>query len=439
MWRLSLPAIAAMMLFGLNAFMDTVYIGQLMNETALAGVSLAYPLTSIMMGLGAWAGTGTANLLSIALGDNDLDRQQKLLPNATLFMLLSTLLFTMPAYFFAEELIAMMGGTGAIQAEGSTYLKITLLASPLWVYGLGLNFIIRGEGKMATAAGMMALGLVPNLIFTPVFIYYYEMGVAGAAWATNIGMLLYCVIGYVYFARGKASFPGNVRSLRYDAPTFKAIVKVGFPGFILTIMSLVQAIVVLNAIVLAGTERDLAFFAAANRIMLFIMMPLIGLMRALQPTIGINFGAGAYDRVKSSFLLFTKTGFYVVAPFWLLLTLFPEFSMQLILPDMAFTAADIWYLRVYMLVLPILPLVFMALTFFPAINEEKYGSIIGLARQLVFYVPAMLLLPRYFGLGWVYYASTAIDAVVTIWIVLVVVKLFRQLSVKEQQQEEVPV
>ncbi|MEM9722611.1 MAG: MATE family efflux transporter [Bacteroidota bacterium] len=82
MWSLSLPAIAAMVLFGLNAFMDTVYIGQLLNETALAGVALAYPLTSIMLGLGTWAGTGAGNLLSIAIGKDDRDTQEKLLGNS---------------------------------------------------------------------------------------------------------------------------------------------------------------------------------------------------------------------------------------------------------------------------------------------------------------------------------------------------------------------
>ena len=81
-----------------------------------------------------------------------------------------------------------------------------------------------------------------------------------------------------------------------------------------------------------------------------------------------------------------------------------------------------------MLVLPMLPLVFMALTFFPAIKEEKYGSIIGLARQLVFYVPIMILLPRYFGIEWVYYGSTIIDVAVTLWILVIVIKLFKRLD-----------
>ncbi|MEM8887329.1 MAG: MATE family efflux transporter, partial [Bacteroidota bacterium] len=139
MWQLSLPAIIAMVLFGLNAFMDTVYIGQLMNETALAGVALAYPLTGLLMGIGSWAGTGAGNLLSIALGKEDHDTQAKLLGNASLFMILTTVVFAGPAYVFAEPLIRMMGGDGEVLVYGVEYFRITMIAAPLWVYGLGLN------------------------------------------------------------------------------------------------------------------------------------------------------------------------------------------------------------------------------------------------------------------------------------------------------------
>jgi len=437
MWKLSLPAIAAMVLFGLNAFMDTVYIGQLMNENALAGVALAYPLSAILQGLGAWAGTGGANLLSIALGDNDENTQAKILPNATLFALITTVALAVPAYFLGEYLIRMMGGEGKILAEGLSYFKITMLGAPFWVYGLTLNMIVRGEGRMKTAAVMMIFGLVVNLILTPIFIGVLDWGVAGAAWATNIGMLIYSIVGYIYFKQGKASFVVNAKSLKYDKEVFQAIMKMGFPGFILTVMSLVQAMVVFNAIVNNGTESDLAFFAAANRFLFFLMTPLFGLMRALQPVLGINYGANQFSRVKESFILFTKTGFFFVAPFWILITILPEASMRLVLPDMPFSATDLFNLRIYMLVLPMLPLVFMALTFFPAINEEKYASIIGLSRQIVFYVPVMLLLPSYFGVDWVYYGSTLIDLVITLWILVICIKLFKKLSITSEEKKDV--
>ncbi len=428
MWRMSLPAIAAMVLFGLNTFMDTIYIGQLMNESALAGVSLAYPLTTILLGIGSWGGIGAANLLSIAIGEKDEWTQTRILSNASLFAILVTSILAIPAYFFGESLIGLMGGEGIILQEGVTYFKITMLASPFWVYAVTLNMIIRGEGKMKEAAFMMSYGLGINLMLTPIFIAALDMGVAGAAWATNIGMVIYSVVGFRYFQSGRANFQSGMPKLAYDKQIFHSIMKMGFPGFIMTVMSLIQAMVVFNALVNYGTERDLAFFAGANRYLFFLMTPLFGLMRALQPVIGINFGARQYDRVKQSLVLFTKSGFFIVAPFWLLMTIFPEASMRLVLPDMIFTSQDFLNLRVFILILPMLPLVFMSLTFFPAIKQEKYGSYLGMGRQLILYVPAMLLMPKFLGVEWVYYGSAMIDAFAAIVIILLIFKVFHQLD-----------
>ena len=438
MWKLSLPAIAAMVLFGLNAFLDTVFVGQLINETALAGVALAYPLTSIMFGIGSLAGTGAASALSIALGADDVTTQKKLLGNTTLMMLISTVVFAIPAYIFAKPLIQMMGGKGAILQEGVQYFRVTLIGSFFWVYGLGLNMVIRGEGKMKQAAIMMIYGLALNIILNPIFIKILGWGVEGAAWATNFGMLLYCIVGYQYFSRGKASFEAKVSTVSYDKSIFNSILSMGMPGFIMALMGLVQAIVVFNALSNYGTDRDLAFFAAANRLMLFLMTPLFGLMRAMQPVTGINFGAGDYDRVKRSFIVFSRTGFYIVTPFWLLLTLFPSGVLHLVLPDMVFTAYELMNFRIYMAVLPALPVVFMALTFFPSINQGKYGSIIGLARQLVFYIPIMLILPRLFGIQWVYVGATLIDIVLTLWVLIIVRQLFKKLTPDAKQAIVVP-
>lgn len=432
MWTLSLPAIAAMVLFGLNAFMDTVYIGQLMNQTALAGVALAYPLTNITMCMGSWAGTGAGNLLSIVLGRDDEATQQKILGNATFFMLVATVILAIPSYIWAEELIGFMGGNGAVLTYGTTYFKVTLLGAPLWVYGLGLNFVVRSEGKMKEAAIMMSYGLVVNLILTPIFIHYLQMGIAGAAWATNIGMLLYVVVGYRYFHTGQASFEYKSLLPSYDSSVLINIIKLGFPGFILNIMGLVQAVVVFNVLTQIGTEDELAFFAASNRIHLFLVTPLFGLMRALQPVAGINFGAQQYDRVKASFVLFCKTGFGIIAPFWLVLTLFPATSLQLVLPDMVFRPQDLWYFQVYSSVLPFFPIVFMALTYLPAIEQPQYASLIVLARQLIFYVPVMLLLPQWMGIGGVYYGAIIIDFVLIVVLLYLVWWTSRQLGQTEQ-------
>ncbi|PWH85024.1 MATE family efflux transporter [Brumimicrobium oceani] len=431
MWKLSLPAILAMVLYGLNAFMDTIYIGQLLNETALAGVALAYPLTSIMLGLGSWVGTGAGNHISVLLGKDDTKNLQRVIPNATIFTLMVSVLFAVPAYLFAEPLIKMMGGTGEVLEYGVSYFKITVLATPLWIYALQLNMIVRSEGKMWTAAFIMAFGLIANLVLTPVAILYCDMGVDGAAWSTNFGMLIYCGMGYLYYQKGKGSFPSNINALTFHKSTFQSILKLGFPGFILSLMGLIQAIVVFNAVVAYGTEDDLSFFAAANRILLFMMTPLFGFMRALQPVSGVNFGAGQLQRVEKAFWLFCKSGFWIVLPFWLIFMIFPRMIIQLVLPNRIMTIAEILNFRIYMAIIPFLPFVFMSLTHLPAIEEPKYASIIGLARQIVFYVPVMLFFPRWFGVSGVYIASTLIDVVITIWLGIIVLKSFKNMKAKK--------
>ncbi|MEM0910220.1 MAG: MATE family efflux transporter, partial [Pseudomonadota bacterium] len=424
-WVLSLPAIIAMVLFGLNAFMDTVFIGQLMNQRALAGVAIAYPISSILFGLGTWAGTGAANQLSIALGKDDTKTQTRVLGRMHGLVILFCILFVLPIYFSASLLMTMMGAEGEIHQYGVDYLQHTMMFSPFWILALSYNFVIRAEGKMTQAAIMMGSGLILNLILTPIFIAVLDWGVKGAAWATNIGMAFYTLLGIFYFHMGKASFPTKLFTIFTDVRQQAAL---GFSAFIMTIMGLVQAAVVFNVIADHGNDDDLAFFAAANRILMFLMTPLFGLMRAYQPVAGINFGAQQYDRVISSFWVFCRAGCLIVIPVWIVLTLFPEAALNIVLPDNTLSKQDLINFQVYVVVLPFLPFVFMSLTLLPAIEEPKFANILGLARQLVFYVPAMLLLPIWFGLSGVYFGSTVIDVFLTFCLLAIVMSSFKRMK-----------
>lgn len=432
-WKLSLPAMGAMVLMGLNTFLDSVFVGQLVGEEALSGVALAYPLTAIILGVGYWIGQGAANLLSITLGKEDEEGQKNILPAVHVWSLLLSLSFAIPLYFLAEHLIGWMGSSGVVQEIGASYYRITLLGAVFWVHGLALNFIIRGEGKMKNSAAMIAIGLMVNIILNPIFIVYFKMGADGAAWATNLGMITFNVVGYLYFLKGKASFKCQLHSLKFPKSVGNQILTLGFPALIVNLMSLVQAYVVFNAIADVGTEKDLAFYAASNRIYLFLMTPLYGLMRGLQPVIGINYGAGKIERVIKGFWLFCNYGMLIVIPFWILITLLPEGILYLILPDMVLSEEQLFQFRIYFSVLPFLPLVFMALTLFPGINKSKYATMIALVRQLVFYVPVMLVFPLWIGMNGVYYGSTMVNMIIVLWTLILVKQEMKKLTVAEVQ------
>ncbi|MEH0020166.1 MAG: MATE family efflux transporter [Desulfobacter sp.] len=431
MFKLSWPAVIAMVLYGLNAVFDAIFVGRFVGETALAGVSLAYPLSQLFLGAGSLIGVGAGSALSIALGADDLDTQTKLLGNVNYLNLVFGVVFTVSGLVFVTPLVTMMGGSGAELAFGVDYLTIALYGSFFWIAGLSGNMIVRAEGKMGSAAVMMAIGLLVNIAANYILIVIFDFGVKGAAWGTNIGMLVYTLLFMIYAGKNKTSFEARLFSIRRDRHIIKAIMSMGIPSFIMSVMSLIQGIVVLNALSRYGTTADVAFYGIVFRIYTLMLTPVFGLMRALQPAIGINFGAAKYDRVIRSFKIFGVAAALLMAPFWLAMMAFPQLVLNMMLPAKEFLTSDVANFRIFMLLLPALPLIFMAMTFFPAINNGKPASIMGISRQLVFYVPVMLTLPRFFGVHWVYWGSFLIDLVVTIWVFIMVTSEFKKLKKRE--------
>lgn len=427
MIKLSWPAVIAMVLYGLNTVFDAIFVGRFVGETALAGVSLAYPLTQLSLGFGSLIGVGAGSVLSIALGANDRDTQRKLLGNVNYLNIVFGLVFTVLGLIFAAPLVRMMGGSGHELAFGVDYFRVTLYGSIFWIAGLSGNMIVRAEGKMGSAAIMMAMGLIVNIIANYILIVVMGFGVKGAAWGTNIGMLVYTIVFFIYSGSRRISFDANVFSVRRDKGITKTVISLGIPSLIMSVMSLIQGVVVLNALSRYGTTADIAFYGIVYRVFMFMLTPIFGLMRALQPAIGINFGAEKYDRVISSFKVFGLAATALMAPFWIVMMINPQLVLNIMLPAKDFLSADLVNFRFMMVLLPVLPVIFMAMTFYPAINKGKPASVIGIARQLLFYVPVMLILPRFFGVGWVYRGAFIIDLIIIVWTFFLVGAEFRRL------------
>lgn len=427
MFKLSWPAIIAMVLYGLNTVFDAVFVGRYVGETALAGVSLAYPLSQMTLGIGSLIGVGAGSALSIALGANDKDTQRKLLGNVNYLTIVISVVYSIAAWFFAETLVKFMGGQGEALILGTHYFRVTAIGSIFWIYGLASNMIVRAEGKMKSAAVMMGVGLGVNILANYILIALLGMGVKGAAWGTNIGMLVYTILGLAYFKNSKASFEAYPFQIRKTKEIIRSIMSMGMSSLIMSVMYLIQSIVVFNALSGFGTTADLAFYGASYRVFTLMLTPLFGLMRALQPVVGINYGAGQNHRVIQCVKIFSLSGLILMLPFWLVLMIAPQGILSTMIPNKVFDAASLLNFRVYMALLPILPVVFMSMTFYPAINKGNVASIMGIARQLVFYVPIMVILPRLFGVKWVYFGSTAIDVVITIITLIVFTRTFREL------------
>ena len=427
MWTLSWPAVIGMVLHGLNTVFDAIFVGRFIGETALAGVTIAYPLAQFSVGIGSMIGVGAGSLLSIVIGSNDTATQKKLISNANYLIIISGILMTAIGLLLMNPLLKLMGATGDELIFGADYFRVTLYGSVFWIAGLGYNMVVRAEGKMKSAAFMMGTGLVVNIIANYLLILVFQFGVEGAAWGTNLGMLVYTIAFFVYCRKKKATFETNELKISRDKNITKQILSLGFPSLIMTTMSVVQGMIVMYALNRYGTASDVAFYGVVYRIFIFLLTPIFGLMRALQPAMGINFGAKRYDRVISSFKVFAVAAFIMIFPFWLIMMVAPDMVLSIMLPVREFLSSDLMNFRTFVGLLPVLPIMFMAMTMWPAINNSKPAGIIGIARQLILYVPAMLVLPKYFGVGWVYKGAFFIDLIIIIIVYLLVKREFSKL------------
>ena len=434
-YRLSLPAIIAMVLYGLNVIFDGIFVGRLVGETAFAGISIVYPLTQISLGLGSLVGVGAGSYLSILLGKNDKETQRKLIGNANLISITATIIMMLISFVFMTPLLKLLGAEGEVLVYAMSYFRITLIGSIFWIIGLAYNMIVRAEGKMKTAAIMMGVGLVVNIISNYVLMAILNMGVAGAAWGTNIGMFVYALLFVIYCKRGKASFDADVFTIRMDKNIIKEIISLGMPSLIMSIMGVIQGVIILRALKAYGTELDITFYGAVFRIFNFSLTPIYGLMRALQPVAGINYGAKQYERSISSFKIFSFVALIIMLPFWLVSMFSPTLVLGSMLPNISFDAGYVLSFRIFMTIAPLLSVTMTAMTFWPSIKKAAPAMIMGLGRQLFLYIPLMIILPRMFGTQSIYVGSLAIDIFLSVVVIFMLMKNFRELrGLKEREQ-----
>ncbi len=412
MMKFSLPAIIAMSINSLNTFVDALFIGQYVGQEALAAVSLAFPLTMITNGVSAMISVGGSSLLSRAIGSEDYDIQKKTFGSVTILSIVCSAILTVLGLVFAEHLIEFMGGSGNLITLGAYYYRIMMIGAFVRIYGVVLNTMIRAEGKMNQAVTYLVIATLLNIILNPIFIAYFGWGIAGAAWSTVISMLLLSLFGLTYYMRRQSSYPIDLTYWRLEKRIIKPILTVGVSAMMLQIMFFVQQIFVFRSIAYYGSDWHIAFMGACYRIMILMIMPIFGFSQALQPIAGINFGADQFERVKKSFNIFALASTGMLMIFWVLEMVFPETILGWMLPDATFTDTDIFNFRIQMLSYFVFPYFLLGITLFQSIGNAKIAGNMLVARELVLFVPFVLLFPLWYGVNGVYYAMAPVNFIV---------------------------
>jgi putative MATE family efflux protein len=411
LFKMSAPAVIAMMVQSLYNVVDGIFIGHWVGAHGLGGVTAVMPIQFILMALGMLFGMGGASVISRRMGAGDWNSASFTLGNMIVLCAGSGLLCLAIGLLTSDSLIRFSGASGENLYYGMEYFRIILFGTPLMTFSMAGNSSVRAEGNAKVAMVSMLIGAVLNIVLDPVFIVVFGLGVRGAALATVISMTLSAVYLLHFYLSGRSLLSIHLRDMRLNWALVREMMTIGFSDFARTVaMSLTMGLMI-NTISYYGGEIAVAAFGVFFRVMSFLFMPMMGIAQGAQPIIGFNYGANQLDRVKKALRLANIGATSVAVIGFIVLVLFPEPLFRGFSSDPELIGTGKTLSRFMAFTLPIVGYQTISISFFQALGKAGPALFLAVSRQVVFLVPVLLILPRLFGLTGVWLTFPVADSV----------------------------
>jgi putative MATE family efflux protein len=389
---------------------DRIYVGQGVDPLGIAGITVVMPLMMALQASSMLIGIGANSLFSIRMGEGRRDMVEKIMSHAFLLLFFVPGIVIAASFLFLDDIIPILGASEAVFPFAKTYLRIILYGGVFSAMGPGINHFIRSDGHPKTSMFTQIIGAVINIILDPIFIFGFGWGIAGAAWATIISQFISFVWVMYYFNSKRTMLRFRPALMRLEPTLTAQILAIGFAPFAMQLaMSLVG--VMQNRILHAyGGDIAVASMGIVYSILVIIYMPLMGLNQGAQPIIGYNYGAKKYERVLSTYKLSVIAGSIFAAAGFLLAQLSPGFFIAVFRNEKgALMDMGILCLRVSCIMLPVIGFQVFSASYFQAVGKPLESTVLSLSRQILLYLPLLLLLPRFFGLNGVFFAMPVAD------------------------------
>ena len=413
--KFAVPSVIALLVNSLYNIVDQIFIGWGVGYLGNGATNVVFPITIIALALSMMIGNGGAAYLSLKLGEGESESARKGVGNAVTLVVVVSILLAVVFLVFIDPILTLFGATDMLRDYALEYGWVIGLGLPFMMISAAINSMIRADGSPKYAMGSMVIGAILNVILDPVFIFIFHMGVRGAAIATVIGQVASFLVSVVYVPRFKTVRP-NAAAFRLNVKTCGNIVTFGLSSFITQfaitiVMALTNNLLAIyGASSIYGAEIPLTATGIVMKVNQIMISILLGIATGTQPILGYNYGAKRYDRVKKAleisliasevisilaFLLFQFAPMSVVTLFGSEEGLYNEFAVK------AF--------RILLMLCPLTGFQTIAAVYLQAIGKPVKSAILSLARQIIFFVPAALILPTFLGVEGVLWTGPVAD------------------------------
>ena len=429
---MGIPTMIGMLVNAFYNLVDAYFVGGL-GESQMGAISVVYPLGQVVVGLGLLFGNGAASYISRLLGRGDKENANKVASTALYSSVSVGAVIIIISMVFLHPILKLLGATDSILPFAATYASVYIVSCIFNVFNVTMNNIVTSEGAAKTTMCALLTGAVLNIALDPLFIYVFDLGVAGAAIATAISQVVSTCVYQIYILRKKSVFHFRVKDCTYTKETMSEIFKIGIPTLVFQILTSVSISLINNA---AGDYGDsaIAGMGVVTRLISMGSLSVFGFIKGFQPIAGYSYGAKKFDRLREAIKtsILWSTVFCVI--FGVILALFPAAIVS------RFTKGDAEMIRIGAASLRANGISIMLFGFytvysslFLALGKGREGFILGACRQGICFIPVILLLPIVWGLNGIMYAQPIADVLSAVITVFMAIPLHKKLNEMQKQ------
>ena len=406
---LAVPATVGMLVMAMHSVIDTIYIARGIGTLGVAGVAISFPAHMIIMALSGAIGIGGGSVISRALGAGNLEKANRTFGNILSLVLLVSISGAFLGLRYLVPMLELFGSSPTIMPYASNYLGVILYGTIFFAFSFAVNNVIRAEGNARMAMLTMIMSSLLNAILTPIFMFAMNMGMQGAAYGTVFAQGITALYMFLYFFSGKSSLTIKAQYLKFDLPLIKEILTVGASTFVRQGSASIMLIIANNLLVYYGGDLAIAVLGIIHRVMMFTLMPILGVVQGMLPLVGFNHGAKQKQRVNESIILAMKVSTAIASFAFILVMAIPGQLMMIFTTDPAVIAMGRSALRLIFLFSVTVGVQMITAGVFQAIGKAKEAFVMSLARQILFLIPLLIILPRFIGLNGIWLAFPLAD------------------------------
>lgn len=428
LWQYSIPAIVGIVVMQLYNIVDRIFIGQGVGSEAIAGLAITFPVMNLSAAVGTLIGAGAGARISIVLGQNDKRKAELILGNSLVLTLLFGVIYISIFAIFLDEILMLFGASEITLPYAHDFMAYILPGMLLMNLCFSFNNIMRASGYPTRAMVTMFIGAGLNVILAPLFIFVFELGIKGAAIATDIAMAISMtfVMSHFFSKKSELHFKPGIYKLRWNI--FTAITAIGAAPFVVNMAGSALNAIVNNLLHQYGGDDAVGALGILMTYAQLLVMVVIGITQGMQPIIGFNYGARKFHRLKRAFGLSVAAASVVTCLGTLGAQFFPEYIARAFTTDSDLIAKTSQALRMTTMAFWAVGFQIVSTSLFQSLGLAGKSIFLSLIRQILFLLPMIYTFSHIWGLQGIWMAYSTSDILATMVTLVMIIIQIRKIN-----------